>query len=130
MLAPVWLPLLAMIAVGLGVGARLFHDVVAGQAAEAARRDAAQLRAVASLARAAAHEINNPLTAVLGGLVLINRAVTPGSDEARWLANAKHAAEEIRDIVKRMNRITSFEEVPAAGSLPEMLDIRKSSSPS
>jgi len=130
MFAPVWLPLLAMIAVGLAVGARLFNDVAAGQAAEAARRDAAQLRAMTSLARAAAHEINNPLTAVLGGLVLIGRAVKPDSDEARWLANAKTAAEQIRDIVKRMNRITSIEEVPSAGPLPDMLDIRKSSSSS
>ena len=130
MFEPVWLPLLAMIAVGLGVGARLFNDVAAGQAAEAARRDAAQLRAVTSLARAAAHEINNPLTAVLGGLVLVNRVVKPDSDEARWLANAKRAAEDIRDIVKQMNRITSIEEVPSAGPLPDMLDIRKSSSSS
>jgi len=129
MFEPVWLPLLAMIAVGLGVGALLFNDVAAGRAAEAARRDAAQLRAVTSLARAAAHEINNPLTVVLGGLVLVNRGVTPGSEEAKWLNNAKHAAEDIRDIVKRMNRITSIEEVPSAGSLPDMLDIRKSSEP-
>ena len=130
MFEPVWLPLLAMIAVGLGVGARLFHDVVAGQAAEAARRDAAQLRAVASLARAAAHEINNPLTAVLGGIVLVDRTVKPGSEEAKWLANARRGAEQIRDIVKRMNQITSIEEVPSAGPLPDMLDIRKSSSSS
>jgi two-component system sporulation sensor kinase B len=129
MFEPVWLPLLAMIAVGLGVGALLFNDVAAGRAAEAARRDAAQLRAVTSLARAAAHEINNPLTVVLGGLVMVNRGVTPDTEEARWLANAKHAAEDIRDIVKRMNRITSIEEVPSAGSLPDMLDIRKSSEP-
>jgi signal transduction histidine kinase len=129
MFSPVWLPLLAMTAVGLGVGARLFGDVVAGQAAEAARRDAAQLRAVASLARAAAHEINNPLTAVLGGLVLANRAIKPDSEEAKWLAHAKRSAEQIRDIVRHMNRITSIEEVPSAGALPEMLDIKKSSSP-
>ena len=129
MFQPVWLPLLAMIAVGLGVGARLFHDVVAGQAAEAARRDAAQLRAVTALARAAAHEINNPLTAVLGGLILVGRTVKPESEEAKWLANAKQAAEQIRDIVRDMNRITSIEEVPSAGPLPDMLDIRKSSAP-
>jgi signal transduction histidine kinase len=127
MFVPVWLP---MIAIGLGVGARLFNDVAAGQAAEAARRDAEKLRAVTSLARMAAHEINNPLTAVLGGLVLIGRTVKPDSEEARWLANARHAAEDIRDIVKRMNRITSIEEVPTAGPLPDMLDIRKSSSSS
>ena len=129
MFMPVWLPLLAMIAIGLGVGARLFHDVAAARALEAARQDAAKMRVVTSLARAAAHEINNPLTAVLGGLVLIGRKVPPSSDEAKWLVNAKHAAEEIRDIVKRMNRITSIEEVPSAGPLPDMLDIRKSSSP-
>jgi signal transduction histidine kinase len=104
--------------------------VAAGQAAEAARRDAAQLRAVASLARAAAHEINNPLTAVLGGLALVNRKMKPDSQEAKWLGHAKDAAEDIRDIVKRMNRITSIEEVPSAGPLPDMLDIRKSSSSS
>jgi signal transduction histidine kinase len=129
MFMPVWLPLLVMIAIGLGVGARLFHDVAAGQAAEAARRDAEKLRAVTSLARMAAHEINNPLTAVLGGLVLVGRTVKPDSEEAKWLSTAKHSAEEIRDIVKRMNRITSIEEVPSAGSLPNMLDIKKSSSP-
>ena len=129
MLTSVWVPLLAMIAVGLGVGARIFHDVVAGAAAEAARRDAAQLRAVTALARAAAHEINNPLTAVLGGVVLTSRAVKPDSEEAKWLAMAKHAAEDIRDIVGRMNRITSIEEVPSAGPLPDQLDIKKSSSP-
>ena len=50
-------------------------------------------------------------------LVLIGRKVKPDSEEARWLDNAKHAAEEIRDIVKRMNRITSIEEVPSAGPL-------------
>jgi len=129
MFIPVSLPLLAMIVIGLGVGARLFHDVAAGQAAEAARRDAEKLRAVTSLARMAAHEINNPLTAVLGGLVLVGRTVKADSEEAKWLSTAKRSAEEIRDIVTRMNRITSIEEVPSAGSLPNMLDIRKSSSP-
>lgn len=41
MLAPVWLPLLVVDLVGIGLVARLFADVVAGSAAEAARRDAA-----------------------------------------------------------------------------------------
>jgi signal transduction histidine kinase len=130
MFEPVWLPVLTMIAIGLGAGVRLFGDVVAGQAAEAARRDAAELRAVASLARMAAHEINNPLTAVLGGLTLATRNMGPESNEAKWLNTARLGAEEIRDIVKRMNRITSLEETPSAGPLPPMLDIRKSSGPS
>ena len=61
--------------------------------------------------------------------MLINRTIKPDSDEAKWIANAKHAAEQIRDIVRHMNRITSIEEVPSAGPLPNMLDIKKSSSP-
>src|SRR5205807_9097978 len=83
----------------IAAGARRYGDVVKSHAAEAARRDAAQLRAVASLARAAAHEINNPLTAVLGGLALANRSLPPGSEEAKWMASAKEGAEQIRDIV-------------------------------
>jgi len=47
---------------GIGLVARLFADVVAGRAAETARREAAELRAVTLLARGAAHEINTRLT--------------------------------------------------------------------
>lgn len=107
-----------------------FVDVTEQRRLQAAEQEAESLRAVAKLANAAAHEINNPLTAVLGGLVLVNRKINPDSEEAKWLGHAKHAAEDIRDIVKRMNRITSIEEVPSAGPLPDMLDIRKSSSSS
>jgi signal transduction histidine kinase len=126
MFEPLWLDFLALSVLGVGGGARLFIDVVNGRAAEAARRDAAQLRAVAALARAAAHEINNPLTAIIGGLTLVNRSQRPDSDDARWLATARQAAEQIRDIVKHMNHITQIEEVPSAGPLPPMLDIKKS----
>ena len=130
MLTPVWLPILLLYLVGVGLVARLFAEVVAAQAAERARREAAELRAVATLATAAAHEINNPLMAVIGGLSLIERGIAPDTDQARWIAGAKGGAETIRDIVKRMNRITVLEEVPLQGALPPMLDIRKSSAPS
>ena len=129
MLTPVWSWLLLLHVVGVGLVARLFTQVVAAQAAEAARRDAAQLRAVAALAHAAAHEINNPLMAVVGGLALVARGVPTNSDQARWIAGAKGGADKIRDIVKRMNQITKVEEVPQQGALPPMLDIRKSSTP-
>lgn len=130
LLAPVWLPLLWLHLAGIGLVARLFTQVVAAQAAEAARRDAAQLRAVTSLAHAAAHEINNPLMAIVGGLALVACGVTAGSDQERWISMAKAGAEQIRDIVKRMNQITTLEEVPRQGALPPMLDIRKSSASS
>jgi signal transduction histidine kinase len=127
MFAPVWWHVLVVNVVGIGMVARLFADVVASRASEAGRRDAAQLRAVALLARAAAHEINNPLTAVLGGLGLAARRVPPDSEEAKWLDRAKEGSERIRDIVVRMNRITQIEEAPQIGALPPMLDIKKSS---
>ena len=126
MFGPLWLDFLTLCLIGIGAGAVLFGDIVNSRAAEKARREAAQLRAVASLARAAAHEINNPLTAVLGGLALVNRTVQPDSNAARWIAGATTGAEQIRDIVKHMNRITQIEEVESAGPLPPMLDIRKS----
>lgn len=127
MFMPVWLPILLLHLVGIGVVARLFAEVVAAQASERARREAAELRAVATLATAAAHEINNPLMAVMGGLSLIERGIAPDSDQARWIAGARHGAERIRDIVKRMNQITVLQEVPPQGALPPMLDLRKSS---
>jgi signal transduction histidine kinase len=130
LLAPVWLPLLLLHVVGIGLVARLFTQVVLAQQAEAARRDAAQLRAVNALARAAAHEINNPLMAIVGGLALVSRGVTPDSDQAKWLATVKAGSDQIRDIVTRMNQITTVEEVPRQDALPSMLDIRKSSAPS
>jgi len=125
--APVWLPVLLLDVVGIGLVARLFGDVVAGRAAEAARRDAAQLRAVTLLARAAAHEINNPLTAVLGGLGLAARRLSPDSEEVKWIERAREGAERIRDIVARMNRITQVQEAPQIGALPPILDLKKSS---
>jgi signal transduction histidine kinase len=130
MLAPVWLPSFALHVVGIGLVARLFTEVVAAQEAEAARRDAAQLRAVTALAHAAAHEINNPLMAVLGGLALVSHVVPAGPQEAKWMATARESAEQIRDIVKRMNHITVLREAPVQGALPPMLDIRKSSAAS
>jgi signal transduction histidine kinase len=82
---------------------------------------------VNALAHAAAHEINNPLMAIVGGLALVARDVRPDSDQARWLIAAKAGSDQIRDIVKRMSQITTVEEVPRQGALPPMLDITKSS---
>jgi signal transduction histidine kinase len=126
MLAPVWLPILALDVVGVGLVARLFTEVVAARTTEEARRDAAELRAVTALAHAAAHEINNPLMAVVGGLGLVARSIPDGTDEAKWIASARQGAEQIRDIVTRMNQITTLKEVPRRGALPPMLDIRRS----
>ncbi len=124
---PVMVPVLVMSLVGIGCGAYLFRDVVESQVAEAARREAAELRAVTLLARAAAHEINNPLMIVVGGLTLIAKHVAAHSEDAQWIARAMEGAGRIKDIVARMNSITQVAETPARGYLPPMLDIKKSS---
>ena len=127
---PIALPFLVMSVLGIVCGAFLLRDIVESQAAESARRDAAELRAVTSLARGAAHEINNPLMIVTGGLAILAKRLQPGSEEAQWAERAKEGAERIRDIVARMNEITQVKEAPGQGLLPPMLDIRKSSEPS
>ena len=122
-----WLPLLFVSVVGIGGFTRLFVDVVNAQAAEAARRDAAELRAVNLLARAAAHEINNALMIVAGGLAILARRLPAGSEDAQWAARARDGVNTVKDIVTRMNMITQIEEVPGRGALAPMLDIRRSS---
>ena len=122
-----WLPLLIVSVVGIGGFTRLFVDVVNAQAAEAARRDAAELRAVNLLARAAAHEINNALMIVAGGLAILARRLPAGSEDAQWAARARDGVNTVKDIVTRMNTITQIEEVPGRGALAPMLDIRRSS---
>ncbi len=123
---PVAFPFFALSFVGIGLGAYLFRDVVESRTAETARRDAAELRAVTLLARAAAHEINNPLTIVMGGVGLVGKRLPADSEEAQWLARATDGAQRIKEIVERMNSITRVAEMPVQGMLPPMLDIRKS----
>ena len=122
-----WLPLLIVSVIGIGGFTRLFVDVVNAQAAEAARRDAAELRAVTLLARAAAHEINNALMVVSGGLAILARRLPAQSEDAQWAERAREGANKVKDIVTRMNTITQIEEVPGRGLLAPMLDIRRSS---
>jgi LytS/YehU family sensor histidine kinase len=122
-----WLPLLIVSVVGIGGFTRLFLDVVNAQATEAARRDAAELRAVNLLARAAAHEINNALMIVAGGLAILARRLPTESEEAQWAERARDGVNQVKEIVIRMNMITQIEEVPGRGILSPMLDIRRSS---
>jgi nitrogen-specific signal transduction histidine kinase len=104
------------------------RDITEEKRAEAALREATALRSVASLAIAAAHEINNPLTVVWGEIQLLAREAG-----ARWesrIAAMLEALERIRDVVARMNQINRLEQAEQLKSLPQMLDLDKSSGPS
>jgi PAS domain S-box-containing protein len=103
------------------------RDVTDRQRAAQAERESAALRSVASLATAAAHEINNPLTAVLGAIEILQRRTDLPDDVPARLELARAAALEIHEIVRRMASITRLERVPQSPILPEMLDLLRSS---
>jgi nitrogen-specific signal transduction histidine kinase len=105
----------------------IFREAAAREAAEAAQREATELRAIALLAGATAHEINNPLAIIMGAIDLLSRHTTLGSRELKWIDHAVTAATRVHDIVLRMTHITRVESVPPQEDLPAMLDIRKSS---
>jgi len=101
------------------------RDITEKKRADAALREAAMLRSVTSLAVAAAHEINNPLTVVWGELQLLARDV--GTSWSGRIASMIEALERIRAVVLRMNQITRLEPAERQRYLPEMLDLEKSS---
>jgi two-component system, cell cycle sensor histidine kinase and response regulator CckA len=103
------------------------RDITDRKRAERAEREALALRSVARLANAAGHEINNPLTVIVGALQLVEKRLELDEPSRRWIGRALDAAGLIQEIIRRMSRITRLENAEQASSLPEMLDIRKSS---
>ena len=89
-----------------------------------AERESAGLRAVAQLATAAAHEINNPLSVITGQLYFLEK--DPGVPAAR-VAAMQEAALRIREIVRLMLRVSKLEIAKQHPDLPEMLDLGRSS---
>jgi PAS domain S-box-containing protein len=105
----------------------IFREAAAREAAEAAQKEATELRAITLLAGATAHEINNPLAVIVGSIDLLARHPSLGAQEERWINHALAAVARVKDIVLRMTHITRVESVPDQEDLPPMLDIRKSS---
>jgi PAS domain S-box-containing protein len=93
---------------------------------EAARRTEA-LDSVALLANAAAHEINNPLTAVMLYLQILETELEAAPAAVARLRLALGAGEKIQKIVARMQHITAVHVADQPPNLPQMLDLEKSS---
>lgn len=94
------------------------------------QKAADELRSMARLANAAAHEINNPLTMVLGRLAMLREDPSLPAEARDRVGQVHAAAERIREIVVDMNHLTRVQLYEHAGrGLPEMLDIRKSAAP-
>ena len=105
----------------------IIRDAGPREALDAARREVDDLRAVTLVANAAAHEINNPLTVIVGSLELLQRRLPAGGAEFKWIDRAVDASQRIREIVARMTRITRVEASGSFPGVPAMLDIHRSS---
>jgi integral membrane sensor domain MASE1 len=93
---------------------------------EAALREAEMLRYVTTLAAAAAHEINNPLTAVRGHLELLASRTEDAATRERVGATLGGVT-RIQEIVQRMGHITRLKLSESWPGLPDMLDLHESS---
>jgi PAS domain S-box-containing protein len=105
----------------------IFRDASPREALDAARREVLDLRAVTLVANAAAHEINNPLTVIVGSLELLQRRLAAGGPELRWIDRAVDASQRIREIIARMTHITKVQASGSFPGVPAMLDIHRSS---
>jgi PAS domain S-box-containing protein len=102
------------------------RDITDRRRMEQAQRQAELLQHVASLAHAAAHEINNPLAIVYGHLDLIAR--TAGPEAKPRIDACREAIARIADILDRMNSLARLQLSQGWPSdLPPMLDLKASS---
>ena len=107
----------------------IWRDATARIAAETTDRETSELRAATLLARAAAHEINNPLAVVLGYLQLMAARMAPDAKESAWIRHMTDACGRIRDSVGRFNSLTKIESTTPVRGAPAMLDSARSSIP-
>src|SRR6267143_1352507 len=102
------------------------RDITDRRRMEEARRQTELLQHVASLAHAAAHEINNPLAVIYGQIDLIARMTGPETKPR--IDACREAIARVAEILDRMNslaRLQLSQDWPA--DLPPMLDLRASS---
>jgi PAS domain S-box-containing protein len=107
-----------------------FVDVTEQRRLQAAEQEAESLRAVAKLANAAAHEINNPLTVVGGNVHLLAARLGDRPDLQRYFDRALRGVQSIADMISHMTRITRLTPLSHldTGGI-QILDLRGSSAP-
>ena len=106
----------------------IVRDITHRKQIVAALRERNALRYVASLAAAAAHEINNPLAVVVGEAQLLAEEVDAA--RRRRIEEILEATRRIQAAVDQLKRINRLELMDAPQPVPEMLDLEKSSSES
>ena len=79
---------------------------------------------IAELAGAAAHELNQPLTSVLGYADLLKRKTQPADPSFRSIDIIYREAERMAEIVRKIGRITRYETTTYLGNV-RIVDIDK-----
>ncbi len=83
---------------------------------------------VAALAGAAAHELNQPLTSILGYCELLRRQSPPDAAHLRAVATISEQSERMAAIVKKIGRLTKYETTDYVGS-ERILDLNRAADP-
>src|SRR5262245_19700866 len=102
-------------------------DITDRKRAETAEREAEALRSVTRLAITAAHEINNPLSVILGRLELLARRLSDDAAALAAIERASGAGQRIKEIIAHMGRITRLAVTQMSPGLPALFDLRQSS---
>src|SRR5256885_4846852 len=97
------------------------RDITAQKEIEAANHERDALRSVASLAAAAAHEINNPLAVVVGQAELLDE--TLDATGQKRTEEILQATRRIEEIVGRMKGVSRLKGTGKAPYIPEKLDL-------
>jgi signal transduction histidine kinase len=80
------------------------------------------------LAGVAAHELNQPLTSIMGYAEMLRRRVPEGDPGRKGLDVICREAERMAGIVRKIGQITSYQTKPYVGS-SQILDLSGSSGP-
>jgi len=84
--------------------------------------------ALAELAGAAAHELNQPLTSVVGYAEMLQRKIKEGQPQRRQIDIIHREAERMAEIVRKIGRITKFK-TKHYGGASRIVDLDRSSAP-
>ena len=80
---------------------------------------------IAELAGTTAHELNQPLTSIMGYAELMRKKLSPDDQHYRAVDTILREAERMAEIVRKIGKITRYETKAYVGST-QILDLDKS----